>query len=150
MLQRILKLARDNERVVIVDPETERAFIVLPLDAYERLVDECAFDEEEFDTIDDDWVAPIGEEQLWEAGEAAPQAPLTEQSLIDSIDRDIAAWKATQERISEPTPEPVETPMAPPAASLDELTLSPMPGDEAPMKPPASVEEEKFYIEPVA
>lgn len=125
MIKRILKLAEDNERVVIVDPETERAFVILPLSTYERLVDECAFDDEEFDEVDDNWTPPLDE-----------ALPTTDQSLIDSIDRDIAAWKVAQERMSEP--------------ALDELTLTPMPGDEAPMKPPASEEEEKFYIEPVA
>lgn len=165
MIRRILKLARDNERVVIVDPETERAFIVLPLSVYEQLVDESAFDEDEFNAVDDDWAVPV-EEEVGESGAdelAGPMAMgsfdsvrhtsdlaqddglsrrLTDQSLIDSIDRDIAAWKAAQEQ-SAMAPEPT-------VANLDELTLTPVPGPEAPMTPPASAEEEKFYIEPVA
>lgn len=136
MIKRILKLAEDNERVVIVDPETERAFVILPLSTYERLVDSEEVEdmgdmEDELEDFDDEWVSPL----------STPQ-PLTEQNLIDSIDRDIAAWKAAQEQAAE---EP-----APAAAGLDELTLTPVPGDEAQVTPPASAEEEKFYIEPVA
>lgn len=146
MIKRILKLAEDNERVVIVDPETERAFVILPLSTYERLVDSEEVEdmgdmEDELEDFDDEWVSPL----------STPQ-PLTEQNLIDSIDRDIAAWKAAQEQAAE---EPAQAsagagaePMS--AAGLDELTLTPVPGDEAQITPPASAEEEKFYIEPVA
>lgn len=144
MIKRILKLA-DNERIVIVDPETEHAFVILPLADYERLVDSGEvgdigdIGEDELADFDDEWVSP-------------PPPPLTEQNLIDSIDRDIAAWKAAQEQAAgEPAPAEAGAgtePMS--AAGLDELTLTPVPGDEAQITPPASAEEEKFYIEPVA
>ena len=141
MLARILKLARENERLVIFDSDTERAFVVLPLDVYEGLRHEAGheheFDEDELDGLDEDGTPPALLDELddiWTSplAEAPAEAVdhLTEENLIDSIEHDIATWKAAQEE-------------------LNELTLTPLPGAEAPATPPTSGEEEKFYIEPV-
>ncbi|MEK7481499.1 MAG: hypothetical protein AAB633_02025 [Patescibacteria group bacterium] len=158
MIKRILNLARKHKKLVVVDPETERAFVIIPLSVYERLEDSGALedtDEDAFEDFDEEWT-PSFDEKPWEepvsdeALNETSETPLTEQSLIDSIDRDIAAWKAAQEQGAEEAVSAAAAPRAEPAANLDELTLTPVPGGEAPMTPPASAEEEKFYIEPVA
>lgn len=145
MLQRILKLARENGQLVVFDPETEHAFVVLPLGAYERLRYEAGheFDDNEFDDFDEDvessamdelddtWVAPPVEASTTEAQLEDVHDHLTEENLIDSIEHDIATWKAAQEE-------------------ANELTLTPLPGAEGQATPPVSGEEEKFYIEPVS
>lgn len=162
MIKRILKLARENERLVIFDSETERAFVVVPLGEYERLARDAGA---EFDTIDDAfdedsddtaWTSPADlpwmpepdgiPDSAFGASGTAPaatqQGRLTEENLIDSIERDIAGWKAAQE-----TEVPVEE--SPAVAALDELTLTPVPGEESQAPKTGSQDEEKFYIEPV-
>ena len=147
MLARILKLARENERLVIFDSETEHAFVVLPLGVYEQLRHEagCEFDDELDDLdedgtppalneLDDIWTSPSEEAGSYRAAlqDDSPEASrLTDQNMIDSIEHDIATWKAAQEEVNE-------------------LTLTPLPGAEGQATPPASGEEEKFYIEPVS
>ena len=76
-------------------------------------------------------------------GEGDTEA-LTDQGLIAKIDRDIERWKAeqdAQDRVQEGASARVQQEINP----LDELTLTPVPGQES----EAGDTEEKFYIEPV-
>lgn len=175
MLQRLFHILRKTgHRVVVVDPDTERAYVLLPFSAYEDLLDRAGDDGDARydDELDDEWehVASTWhehEDETWgsqpvdhehdeeEVIEEAPlpvevspspDSDLTPPDLIDTINRDIAAWRAGMAGKS-PKGEQMPEEAAP---LLDDLTLTPVPGEEAaPASRNGSTEEEKFYIEPV-
>lgn len=157
MFERLFRIMRKTgHRVVMVDPETEQAYVLLPFSVYEDLLDRAGDEGDENDILDDDhdgswehvaseWrehgdVAALprhgAEVQDHDEEEAPSQGnDLTPSDLIDTINRDIAAWRAG---------------MAEVAPALDDLTLIPVPGEEAsPAQSNGAAEEEKFYIEPV-
>jgi len=94
---------------------------------------------------DRSWEKPVFEPDfsVEEPTPVAEETPgLTDQGLIDKIDRDIAKWKAEQKMT-----EVSEEKSAGAVVSLDDLTLAPLPGEEVASE--AGETEEKFYIEPV-
>lgn len=125
-LNKALKLAKKTgDRLIVFEsPESENAYVVMDLGQYEDLVDcalsecgdECECDcghdhdyehEEEIDqNVDDDLGDDLSAEALAEEGfepehfdYANEVRNLTEEELLDKINRDIALWKESQKEI---------------------------------------------------
>src|SRR3989338_2253362 len=109
MFKRIFSLIRKTgSRVIIIDPETDDAFVVTPLDHYEDTIDpDGAFDSDVWrdgmDALPDDEDGeemaesyPAWEEPVREPAFAPKSADLTENQLIDKINLDIARWQEEQ------------------------------------------------------
>jgi len=79
-LKKVIKLVKKTgDRIIVFDPdEGEENFVVLPWEEYERLLSNSGF---------------IAQNQF--SGEEVKN--LTENELIDKINRDIAAWKTENE-----------------------------------------------------
>lgn len=171
MFERIFSLIRKTgDRVIMVDPETDEAFVLLPLSTYEELIEgeecadsncencSCEHQEGENAALDEEWGSPwqqhesdyplpgaLDRREEEEDQKQASEAPdLTENQLIDKINHDIALWKAEQEAMAHSKEE--EGGKEDAGALLDQITLSPVPEQESAGKEG----EEKFYIEPVA
>ena len=180
MFERLFRIMRKTgHRVVMVDPDTEQAYVLLPFSVYEDLLDRAGDEgdelydddaEHDFEHVASAWhdhdestweqrhgaqgaEVPDGEDEVYGREEAelpAEEAPskgndLTPPDLIDTINRDIAAWRAGMAKESRGG----EQASVEGAPALDDLTLLPVPGEEASPTQSGGAEEEKFYIEPV-
>ncbi|MBI4098656.1 MAG: hypothetical protein HY437_01325 [Candidatus Magasanikbacteria bacterium] len=190
MFERLFRIMRKTgHRVVMVDPDTEQAYVLLPFSVYEDLLDRAGDEGDELYDDDDDqawehvasgWQSETEEprsERLSDTRDAfeemreRPREPrfeetplpaeapsseghdLTPPDLIDTINRDIAAWRAEMAGESRSpvtvTGRSGEQAPAEGVPTLDDLTLTPVPGEEASPTQNGGAEEEKFYIEPV-
>lgn len=147
LLARVIGLIQKNgDRVVVADPDTGRAVVVMDLESYERLcgaapVSTPAVTETAKTVVEKvEKTAEFSEvstkkRKVSAKVEEAPSAPimgdLTQEGLIDKINRDIGAWKTAQERKR--------------TVELQSAAHS------APRFETASVleEEERFYLEPI-
>jgi len=186
MFERLFRIMRKTgHRIVMVDPDTEQAYVLLPFSVYEDLLDRAGdegaalydddADEQDFEHVASAWhdhdggpwgpsqgaEVPGEEDEVYSKEEAAlpvEEAPsrgndLTPPDLIDTINRDIAAWRAGMAGESRSpvnsTGRSGEQVSVEGAPALDDLTLIPVPGEEASPTQNGAAEEEKFYIEPV-
>lgn len=135
MLQRVLNLAeRTGDRMIVVNPESGEAHAVLPLDAYEALVEGDASlrdledwsgdnDDEEAFKIDDFIVESESKNEPKKT--APPASPMTDEEIEKIVQHDIDIIKMAEQGQKE-----VEN-----TAPLDALE------DEA--------NEEQYYLEPL-
>lgn len=121
-LEKVLELTAKTGDKVIVISETHEPFVILALKEYQALMTHNTNLQE-----------------------------LTEQELLEKINRDIAVWKASQEDLSvdynldqfkvDPKDKSSET-----ASQASPIFQKPL---DTPVEIPEAEEEEKYYIEPV-
>jgi hypothetical protein len=135
---------KKNERVILVDSRTGEACVVMSLGAYERLSQEepgAALDEESVKkglgspkksiprAVDKK--AERTDLEVKSAAEIGAVRDLTQEELLDKINRDIGAWKLAQEK-----------------KRTDELQ-SVVSMDMPMISRGIMEEEERFYLEPI-
>jgi hypothetical protein len=125
LLLRVMKLAeRTGDRVIVVNPESGKAFAVLPFEAYEKLADGSVG----LQTLDDanDLVFP-GEEELGieVERESAALPEETAKAVEKKLADEIATWNLAKESEKE----------------LENTTPLDVLDDEA--------NEEQYYLEPI-
>lgn len=154
LLARVIALIQKNgDKVVVADPATGKAVVVMDLDAYETL---CAAHAETAPAV-----APVRAPEIMpkpavhvpekiaeqsvkndkkKPVKVTPEtmgtthllADLTQEQLIDKINRDIGAWKTAQD-----------------LRRTDELKSAVQPAPQ-PQQPASALEdEERFYLEPI-
>jgi lipoprotein-anchoring transpeptidase ErfK/SrfK len=111
LLARLIQ--KNGDRVVVADPDTGRAVVVMDLESYERLcgaapaVTAAAPVEVPKMAEKVEKVAEFSEistkkrkasNKIEETAPAPVMGDLTQEGLIDKINRDIGAWKTAQER----------------------------------------------------
>lgn len=150
-ISRVVGLVQKNgDRVILADPQTGKAVVVLDLESYERLCDASPAVGETPATLPFQTpkmslpnATKIAEQSkkidaqrkpiftVPEASGRGTLADLTQEELLDKINRDIGVWKTAQER-----------------KRSDELVSAAqtLPRFEAPS---ALEEEERFYLEPI-
>ncbi len=134
LLQRVLNLAeRTGDRMIIVNPQSGEAHAVLPLDAYEELVEggaslhdlgDWAGDNEDDEFNIDDFIVETEVKTETKKTPSSPE-PITDRELEKLVQHDLDIIKMAEQGQKE-----VETP-----APLDALE------DEA--------NEEQYYLEPL-
>jgi len=155
LITRLISLVeKTGDRVVLADPETGKAVVVMDLSSYERLctggvkaeyrVAPAAVKEPELETKNSPAKSPkmaenkVNSAKVGKAADTAPETPvsgsltdLTQAELLDKINREIAAWKTAQEskRAEE--------------LKAAAMTVSPF-GAAGVFE-----EEERFYLEPI-
>jgi hypothetical protein len=114
LLARVIGLIQKNgDRIVVADPDTGRAVVVMDLESYERLcggapavvqtAQETPKKEPEKVEIKAE-ISEISTKKRRVSAKAEDLVPaplmgdLTQEGLIDKINRDIGAWKTAQER----------------------------------------------------
>jgi hypothetical protein len=160
-ITRVVGLVQKNgDRVILADPQTGKAVVVLDLESYERLCDTSAV------AAATPPVAPVKTQENTlkiaqktaepsknttskrqpvflapEASEKASMRDLTQEELLDKINRDIGVWKTAQER--KHAEELVSA-----AQTLPRFSAigGPAAGGETQN---ALEEEERFYLEPI-
>lgn len=97
-LDKALKLAKKTgDRLIVFDsPTSENAFVVMNLEQYEDLLDgecdgNCNFEHEDDTEFDEDF--DFEEEMGLNEDFGSDLAGLTEEEMLDKINRDIAQWK---------------------------------------------------------
>ena len=150
-ISRVVGLVQKNgDRVVLADPTTGKAVVVLDLESYERLTSVSAAPVSQPVSEPIRNTAPMtpietvisatrskmteihqhgGDTQVMPK-QTEPVADLTREQLMDKINRDIGAWKTAQE--TKKTEEPISKA---PALSRSETR--------------ETFEEERFYLEPI-
>ena len=135
-LNRVIKLVRrTGDRTIIMDNESDTPLMLMDLGAYEKMLD----------------AQPQG---------AADVKKLTEEELLEKINRDVAVWRAYNDKeepaeaYEEMIEKPKEVKPAPnvlPEASAVAVKINDikMDQEESAGDIVAEVEEEKFYLEPV-
>lgn len=121
-LEKVLELTAKTGDKVIVISETHEPFVILALKEYQALMTHNTNLQE-----------------------------LTEQELLEKINRDIAVWKASQEDLSadynlDQFKVEAKTQSAELAPQANQIFQKPL---DTPVEIPEVEEEEKYYIEPV-
>lgn len=114
LLARVIGLIQKNgDRIVVADPDTGRAVVVMDLESYERLCGGAPATVSAAPTTSKIAVEKVEKpaeisENLPKARKGAKKAEeatpspimedLTQEGLLDKINRDIGAWKTAQER----------------------------------------------------
>jgi len=81
LLSRVMRVSeKTGDRVIVVSPQTQRAFAVLPFEAYEGMVEGRAS------------LVDLGSETVEE---------MSRNELVDKINHDIAIWNSAQQREKE-------------------------------------------------
>jgi hypothetical protein len=157
LINRLVSLVeRTGDRVVLADPTTGKAVVVMDLNSYERL---CV--PAQSSVALEIPVAPIEYQKAVEI--AVPSqisrskavkppiaarsdlADLTHEELMDKINRDIGAWKEAQEsrtRAEELGKKSVKQPAA-------KVAVEPGAGSREPKATAQMEDEERFYLEPI-
>lgn len=114
-LKKALDLVRrTGDKLMVADSSGDEAYMVMDLDSYERILDQ-----------------------------KAEARPLTEEQLIDKINRDVALWKAEQEAAEQKVPA-ADEPAAPDVSEAPRKNNWSIP-DEVKQAAEEVVEEEKKY-----
>ena len=108
-LNKALKLAKKTgDRLIVFEgPESENAFVVMNLEQYEDLLectgcgDDCECDHDHDHEYEDDASIDFDDESMEPANfdYASELRNLTEEELLDKINRDIALWKESQKEV---------------------------------------------------
>ncbi len=137
-LNRVINLVkRTGEKTVIMDNESDAVMMLMDLGAYEKMLDH----------------AP---------GRESGVEKLTEEELLEKINRDVAVWRASNDRERVETYDEVVAPVVrekSKSVNLDSvepapITINKYPNIQAEQEHSASdivaeEDEEKFYLEPV-
>jgi hypothetical protein len=130
-LNKALKLAKKTgDRLIVFEsPESENAFVIMDLEQYEDLLDcacgeececDCGHDHEghedfepeiDGDFEDDDYAYKddLSREASAKWDYASEVRSLTEEELLDKINRDIALWKESQKEVEGDEIEPLKS-----------------------------------------
>jgi hypothetical protein len=144
-LNRVINLVkRTGEKTVIMDNESDAVMMLMDLGAYEKMLDHTSGRENGVET-------------------------LTEEELLEKINRDVAVWRASNDRerietydeVMEKSPKPEKTMMVEKSKDVSlhsvepaPITVNKFPNLQAEQEHSASdivaeEDEEKFYLEPV-
>jgi len=135
-LNRVIKLVRSTgDKTIIMDNESDTPLMLMDLGAYEKMLDA-------------------------QSPRAADVKKLTEEELLEKINRDVAIWRAYNdkeepveiyeelvEKTKEVKPAPNVLPEAPAVAvKINDIKMG---QEESASDIVAEEEEEKFYLEPI-
>ena len=181
LISRLISLVeKTGDRVVLVDPSTAKAVVVMDLESYEKMLGQPAQTapaepappvEKEEEPAEkpatatpspdilpalsgkipkqevQQPVADKGEETATVSPNPAASSDLTQDELLDKINRDIGEWKTAQERKRTAELQAVVTREEPAAATLSKS--EPEPVQEVIQPTGGLEEEERFYLEPI-
>lgn len=171
-IARIIALVQKHgDRIVVADPSVGRAVVVLDLAEYERLRDASPVIASTSEAISTPLVVTVPPPATHQhLNSSTPQdlsqphqqlntstaqnllQDLTQEQLIDKINRDIGAWKTAQDR--KRTDElktalsPADVPATQPAPSAKKVT-EPRPETPRSQPTPPIEDEERFFLEPI-
>ena len=137
-LNRVINLVkRTGEKTVIMDNESDAVMMLMDLGAYEKMLDHT----------------PARENSV---------EKLTEEELLEKINRDVAIWRASNDRervevydeVIEKSPKFEKVMMVEKSVETVPITVNKFPSIQAEQEQSASdivaeEDEEKFYLEPV-